>query len=213
MFQSIPATLYVVVAGCSSVWLWHREPAPRAVTPLLVTAGFLVMTAISLRNIVFIPPAIFFQIARSSSDRRPTTSFVPVALAATAAAAAALIWGLVLGPAREPGYVRTQLVRYVIAHPPRHGRIAATAGMSSYLLWRSPATPVAIDGWLEHFTPIQLRGTYELVDGRAGGMRYTTRWDIGAVIARHLRAVRALEAHGCVLKTRTPQGAYLVCAG
>jgi hypothetical protein len=213
VFQSIPATLYLAVAGGFAVFLWRRGPAPRPITPLAVTAGFVIMTVVSLRNIIFIPPAFFFQLAHSGFDRPPTRSFVPAALAATAAVAAALVWGLVLGPAREPPYARTQLVSYAIAHPPRHGRIAATAGMGSYLLWRSPTTSVAIDGWLEHFTPTQLRGTYELVDGRRAGIQYATRWNVGAVITRHLRAVRALKAHGFVLKAWTPHGAYLVREG
>jgi hypothetical protein len=213
VFQSIPATFYVVVAGGFAVWLWQRGAAPRPITPVAVTAGFVIMTMISLRNIIFIPPAIFFQLAHSGFDRPPARSFTPAVLAATAAVAAALVWGLVLGPAQEPAYVRTQLVEYAIAHPPPHGRIASTAGMGSYLLWRSPTTPVAIDGWLEHFTPTQLRGTYELVDGHRNGMQYAIRWDVGAVITRHLRALRPLKAHGFVLKAWTPHGAYLVREG
>jgi hypothetical protein len=202
--------VYVGIAGVFALWLWYRGPAPRPLTPLAVTAGFLAMAVFSMRNMIFIPPAIFFQLARSDFDRPPTRSLIPAALAATAAGTAALVWALVLGPAQEPPYARQQLVRCAIEHPPRYGRIATTSGMSSYLLWRSPKTPVAIDGWLEHFNYTELRGTYELVDGHRDGMKYAAKWKVGAILARHLQAIRPLEAHGFVLKAITPHGAYLV---
>ena len=40
--------------------------------------------------------------------------------------------------------------------PPENGRIVTYAGVGSYMLWRSPRAPVALNGWLEHFTPQQL---------------------------------------------------------
>jgi hypothetical protein len=40
------------------------------------------------------------------------------------------------------------------------GRIVTYAGLGSYFKWRSPETRVVLTGWLEHFTPQELRDNY-----------------------------------------------------
>ena len=100
---------------------------------------------------------------------------------------------------------------YAVHHPPRNGHIAAYAGIGAYMLWRSPRAPVELDGWLEHFTPAELRGTYAILDGRVSDPTpYVRRLHIGAVIADRHVAIRILRTHGFKLEFRTPAGAYLV---
>ena len=56
--------------------------------------------------------------------------------------------------------------------------------MDSYILWRSPRTPVVIDGWLEHFSAGQLRVNYGLLRGwHHDPSRIVRRFRVGAVIA------------------------------
>jgi hypothetical protein len=79
------------------------------------------------------------------------------------------------------------------------------------MLWRSPSAPVELDGWLEHFSPAELRGTYAVLDGRAADLtRYVRELRIGAVIADRQKAIEALRAHDFVVELRTRAGAYLV---
>jgi hypothetical protein len=171
--------------------------------------GFLIASAYSLRNIIFVAPALFFQIAASADRKRPV-GLRAVVLAGSAAAAAALVWATVLGPAHSAAYLRLSPAEYALKHPPRHGRIAALGGLSSYLLWRMPRTKVVIDGWLEHFSPAELRANYSIVRARPGVVPDVARWNVGAVITRHREAVKALKAQGFVLKYTAPEGIYLV---
>jgi len=202
-------TVYLVIAAGFAAWLWHRAPRPRSAMPLLVTCGFLLASTYSLRNLILVAPAILFQIARSAPDRDEPASRGALLIAGSATVAAALTWSLLLGPAHRPP-VSSQIVAYAIAHPPPSGRIATIAGTGSYLLWRSPNTPVLIDGWLEHFSATQLRGAYGVVDGNPAAIPYIERWHIGAIITRHLRALRTLEAQGFVPLYTNSHGAYLV---
>ena len=208
-FDSTLATIYLVIAAGFAAWLWHRAPRPRSAMPLLVTCGFLLASAYSLRNLILVAPVLCFQIARSAPDRDEPAPRGLLLLAGSATVAAALTWILLLGPAHRPP-VSSQVVAYAIAHPPASGRIATIAGTGSYLLWRSPKTPVLIDGWLEHFSATQLRGTYGVVDGNPAAIPYIDRWHIGAIITRHLRALRTLEAQGFVPLYINSHGAYLV---
>jgi hypothetical protein len=133
-----------------------------------------------------------------------------VALAGAAALAAVLTYAAVLGPARNdaPGFAA---VRYALKHPPKHGRIAAYAGASSYVLWRSPKTPVVIDGWLEHFSPTELRGNYGILRGWHGDpTREVERLNVGGVIAHLPGAIQALKAHGFKVAYEGGGSVYLV---
>jgi hypothetical protein len=132
-----------------------------------------------------------------------------VLAAGAAALLAAVLWGTVLGPAKGGAYLKQSPVAYALQHPPKEGRIAALGGVSSYLLWRSPRTPVVVNGWLEHFSPAALRANYGVVRGRPWAPD-PARWGIGAVITRDRPAVRALERRGFVVKHRAPEGFYLV---
>jgi hypothetical protein len=134
-----------------------------------------------------------------------------IGLALAASAGAALTWAVAVGPARNEPILSGRLIGYALRHPPRTGHIAAYAGIGSYMLWRSPGAPVELDGWLEHFSPAELRCTYAVLDGRvANPTRYVQALQIGAVIADRHRAVRALQAHGFVVELRTRAGTYLV---
>jgi hypothetical protein len=128
-----------------------------------------------------------------------------------AAVAAVLAYVAVLGPATNEA-VAYPAVRYAVHHPPKRGRIAAYAGAASYILWRSPKTPVVIDGWLESFTPAELRGNYGILRGWWGGdpSRPARRLHVGAVIAHLPVAIKALEAHGFVPEYSGKGGVYLV---
>ena len=102
-------------------------------------------------------------------------------------------------------------VKYALRHPPRKGRIAAYVGATSYMLWRAPRTPVLVDGWIEHFTPAELRGNYRIVRGWGDNpTRFVRRFGVGAVIAHLPRAIKALEAHGFVPAYSGPGGTYLL---
>src|SRR5262249_60989541 len=141
-----------------------------------------------LRNLICVAPALAFQIAWSAPDRAAETLRLPVAAAGTAAAAATLFWATVLGPAQADTYLRSRVVDYALAHPPKNGRIVTYAGVGSYMLWRSPRTAVALNGWLEHFSAQQLSDTYGVLRGYTpalvGGVK---RMQIGP-LGRHGRA-------------------------
>ncbi len=191
--------------------MWVRSPRPRRATTLLVTAGFLVFAGYSVRNIVFIGPILALQVAWTAPNRGPTPVRGPVALFGAAAAAAALVWGLVLGPARDDPTLGFPVADYAIAHPPEHGRIVTYAGVGSYINWRSPNTPVVINGWLEQYTPQELRDNYGVLRAWTadlpGALR---RIQAGAVITHVNSAIRRLEAAGFRAEFTSPDGTYLV---
>jgi hypothetical protein len=211
--HSTPAVVYLVSASALAAWLWARTPRPRPLMPLLVAATFIGFGALAVRNLVFVGPAMVLVIACAAPDRDHAIGL----RRAAAACAAALAAGLLLGadpdlPRNQPPF-GSALVRYAIAHPPRVGRIAAYAGTGSYILWRSPQTPVVLDGWLEHFSAQQLRETYTLLDARsADPTPYVRKLGVGAVIATRPRAVRSLERHGFVVRFAGLAGTYLVGA-
>lgn len=210
VFQSLPATVYLLLAtGCVG-WLWVRLPRPRPLAPLVVSAGFLAFALYSLRNQIFVAPALFFLIAYSPDRTRPAR-VLPALAAGFAAVVATVIWATALGPARAARYLEASPVEYALRNPPPRGRIAAISGVSSYVLWRSPGTPVVINGWLEHFKPTVLRANFGLVTARPGRPAPdAARWGVGAVITRHPEAARALRSQGFVLKHTAPEGFYLV---
>jgi hypothetical protein len=211
--HSLGAMAYLGAAAAFAAGLWWRTPAPRRLMPPIVVAGFVVFGFLSMRNIMFVGPAVALQIACSATDRAHAPRRVPIALTGSAALAAILTWVVILGPARGDA-VGYPAVQYALRHPPQKGRIAAYAGPTSYILWRSPRTPVLIDGWLEHFTPAELRGNYGIVRGWHGDpTRYVKRFGVGAVIAHLPVAIRALEAHGFVAEYSGPDGTYLVRRG
>jgi hypothetical protein len=199
------------VVALFSGWLWWRSPSPRRLMPALVVAGFVVFAALSIRNLIFVAPAVAFQIACSAPDRVGPIRRLPVVVPAVAAAAAVMAYVAVLGPAGKDA-VAYPAVRYAIHHPPKHGRIVAYAGATSYILWRSPRTPVVIDGWLENFRAAELRGNYGILRGWWNGnpTRSVRRLNVGAVIAHLPGAIQALENHGFVVEYAGPGGAYLV---
>jgi hypothetical protein len=82
--------------------------------------------------------------------------------------------------------------------------------VGSYMLWRSPTTPVVLNGWLEHYTPAELRAAYGLLRGNQDALPYVERWGIGAAVVGHIRAARLLKAHGFVAKYSDRNGTYLV---
>jgi hypothetical protein len=207
--QSALATAYVVVAGCAAAWLWWRAPRPRAAMPVLVSAGLLVFAAASMRNIIFVAPALVLQIVASAPDRSASPSRLALA-GVSAAAAGALGTFAVLGPA-DNEHVGYPAVQYAIDHPPAHGRIAAYAGPSSYILWREPNTRVVVNGWLEHFTGDELRGNFGLLHGTIPDPGpVVRRLQVGAVIAHVPEAVERLEDHGFEARFTGPGGTYLV---
>jgi hypothetical protein len=208
---SPPAMAYLAVAAGFAVWLWTRTPSPRPIGPLLVTAGFLVFGVLALRNLIFVGPALALQIAVSAPDRETIAPRPVIGLAVVASAVAVVTWVATVGPARNETPLGSRLVDYATEHPPREGHIASYASVGSYMLWRAPRTPVELDGWLEHFSPVELRGTYAVLDGRrANPSRLVSRLHIGAVIADRRIAIDALLAHGFVERFRAPEGAYLV---
>ena len=210
-FSDSLATLYVAIAGAFALWTWLRSPRPRRVTALLVSAGFVAFAVLSLRNLIFVAPALAFQIAWSAPDRAAQALRLPIATAGSAAAAAMLFWATVLGPAQADTYLRSPVVDYALAHPPKNGRIVTYAGVGSYMLWRSPRTAVALNGWLEHFSPQQLSDTYGVLRGYTPDLvGAVERLQIGAVIAHVPAAVERLEAIGFRPEFSSPGGTYLV---
>jgi MFS family permease len=207
------ATVYVALAGLFAIWMWLRTPKPRRVTALLVSAGFVVFAVLSLRNLIFVAPALAFQIAWSAPDRAAETLRLrlPIAAAASAAAAATFLWAAVLGPAQADTYLRSAVVDYALAHPPKNGRIVTYAGVGSYMLWRSPKTAVALNGWLEHFSSQQLTDTYGVLRGYTPDLvGAVNRLQIGAVIAHVPAAITRLESIGFRPEFTSPGGTYLV---
>jgi hypothetical protein len=211
---SSPVALCYIAAGAVfGLWVWRSARAPRAVMPALVMAGFLLFAASSMRNLIFVAPALAFGIACSAPDRPAPAPRAAVGLAAGALAAAALLYAVVLG-SPNADRVGNPAVQYALDHPPEHGRIAAYAGPSSYMLWRDPETRVVINGWLEHFTEGQLRANFGILHGsRPNPSRYVRRVDVGAVIAYLPEAIERLEAHGFVAKLSAEHGTYLVRRG
>ncbi|MGA8746108.1 MAG: hypothetical protein WB507_09615 [Solirubrobacterales bacterium] len=205
------AMAYLSIAAAFAVWLWVRTPAPRPLGPLLLTAGFLIFGVLALRNLIFVGPALALQVAVSYPDRETIAPRPVIGLAIAASAVAVLTWATTVGPARNEVPLGSRLVDYATEHPPRDGHIASYASVGSYMLWHAPRTPVELDGWLEHFSPMELRGTYAVVDGKiANPTRLVSRLRIGAVIADRRAAIDALLAHGFVNELTTHEGAYLV---
>lgn len=208
--HSIPAIAFVVVGAALGAWVWWSGPAPRRFMPVLVAGGFVLFAASSMRNLIFVAPALAFQVACSSPDRPSAPSRVLVGVAGAAAAAAVVVYAAFLGPPNSDR-VGNPAVQYAIQHPPRDGRIVAYAGPSSYMLWRAPETPVAIDGWLEHFSEDELRANFGILHGsRANPTPYVRRLNAGGVIAYIPQAIDRLKAHGFVVRRSGPNGTYLV---
>ncbi len=208
--NSAAAAAFVVIGAAVAVRTWSRAARPRSLTPALVAAGFVLFAASSMRNLIFVAPALAFQIACSLPDRREAPSRALVGLAGSAAAAAVIVYAVALGPPNSDR-VGNPAVQYAIQHPPDRGRIVAYAGPSSYMLWRAPDTPVVIDGWLEHFTEDELRDNFDLLHGSlADPTPAVRRLHAGAVVAYLPEAIDRLEAHGFVPKVSGPYGTYLV---
>jgi MFS family permease len=213
-FQSTPAVIYLIASAGFAGWLWLRMPKPRPLTPLIVSAGFLLFGAVSVRNIIFVAPVLALQIFWTSPDRRARIPLIPIATAATAAAIAAFAWVFLLGPAKDESHLSSPAVAFALRHPPQHGRIATYAGVGSYLLWRTPTTRVVIDGWIEHFSAAELRGNYGILRGWADNPSRSVRdLHVGAVIAHLPGAIRDLEEHGFVAKYADHHDTYLVRRG
>jgi hypothetical protein len=208
-FQEPLVVLYLVIAAAFAVWMWLRSPRPRRVTTLLVTAGFLVFAGYSLRNTIFVGPVLALQVAWSAPNRRPSPLRIPVAIAGTAAATAALVWAMILGPAKDDPSLGLPVADYAIAHPPTKGRIVTYAGVGSYINWRSPDTPVVVNGWLEQYSPQELTDNYGVLrawtDDLPGALR---RIHATAVITHVNTAIRRLEAAGFWPEYSTPDGTY-----
>jgi hypothetical protein len=205
------AAAYVAGAGAFAIWMWARSPRPRRATTLLVSIGFVFFAFLSLRNLIFVAPALAFQIAWSAPDRAAQALRLPIAVAGSAAVGALFVWAAFLGPAKADTYLRSRVVEYALAHPPENGRIVTYAGVGSYMLWRSPDTPVALNGWLEHFTPQQLTDTYGVLRGYTPDLLGAVqRLQIGAVIVHIPGAIRRLEGVGFRPQLITADGAYLV---
>jgi MFS family permease len=209
-FSSPLAVIYLSLATCFAAWMWVRSPRPRRVTTLLVTAGFLVFAGYSIRNVVFIGPVLALQVAWTAPNRSHTSLRMPVALVG-AAAAAALTLAAFLGPARDDPTLGFPVADYAIAHPPERGRIVTYAGVGSYINWRSPSTPVVLNGWLEQYTPQELRDNYGILRAWTrdlpGALKRT---HAGAVITHVQSAIRQLEAMGFRPRFTSAQGTYLV---
>jgi len=205
------AILYLGLAAGFAAWMWVRSPRPRRATTLLVTAGFVLFAGYSIRNIVFIGPVLALQVAWTAPNRSPGPMRLPIAVAGSVAAAAALAWATILGPAKDDPSLGFPVADYAIAHPPAKGRIVTYAGVGSYINWRSPQTRVVLNGWLEHFTPQELRDNYGVLRNGAPDLRAALqRLKAGAVIAHVHSAIRALEAAGFRPVYSTQQGTYLV---
>lgn len=210
-FQSPLALAYLGVAAAFAAWLWARTERPRTLTPALVVLVFLAFALASLRNLVFVGPVLALAIASLAPDRRVQASWSLVGLAAVLAAGAAATWAVAVGPARNEPLLDARLVGYALRHPPRSGHIATYAGIGSYMIWRTPRAPVELDGWLEHFTAAELRGTYDVLDGRAVDPMPDVRLlRIGAVIADRHVAIQALLSHGFRIEFSDLAGTYLV---
>lgn len=207
--QSVPALAYLAVAGAFTAWVWWQAAAPRRLMPLLVAAGFVLFALTSLRNLIFVAPAIGLLIACSAPVRLAPPPRAVLALTGAAVAAGVVVYGI-LGPPNADR-VGNPAVQYALDHPLKHGRIVAYAGPSSYILWRSPQTPVVIDGWLEHFTEAELRGNFGILHGTyPNPTPDVRRLQVGAVIAYLPEAIERLEAHGFVARSSGPNGTYLV---
>jgi hypothetical protein len=212
--QSVPAMGYLAICAAFAVGLWWRSPRPRQIAPLLVALGFVAFAAFSMRNLIFVAPALAFQVAWAAPNRTHQRLRAPIALAGTAAIGAMVTWAAVLGPAQAQPQLRAPAVEYAIDHPPTSGRIATYAGTASYMLWREPDTPVAIDGRLEHYTAGQLHDNYIIVRGWHTDLtRFLDELDVTAAIVHVPSAIEILEAHGFVPQVAAPDGTYLVRRG
>ena len=210
-FQSPLAIAYLAVAGAFVAWLWWRGRSLGGLTPGLVAIAFLAFAVLALRNIVFVGPVVALAIASLAPDRPLRIPLPLVGLAVAASIGAGATWALAVGPARNEPILDSRLIDYALRHPPPSGHIAAYAGIGSYMLWRSSRARVELDGWLEHFSPAELRDTYAVLDGRlVNPLPLVRRLRIGAVIADRHRAIANLRAHGFELVFRTPAGSYLV---
>ena len=90
-----------------ATWPFRRWPwlalvavdAPRQIAPLLVALGFIAFAVFSMRNIIFVAPALAFQI--STAPPSPDQGLEPRSRSpGTAAIGAVVAWAAVLGPPR-----------------------------------------------------------------------------------------------------------------
>lgn len=210
-FQSPLAIAYLGAAAAFAAWLWSRAEHPRTLTPALVVLAFLALALVSLRNIVFIGPVSALAVASLAPDKPMRIPMPFLGLVVSLSAAAAATWAVAVGPARNEPLLDSRLVGYALRHPPPSGHIATYGGLGSYMIWRAPRARVELNGWLEHFTPAELRGTYDVLDGRTvDPMPDVRRLRIGAVIADRHVAIRALQAHGFAIEFSDRAGTYLV---
>ena len=145
------------------------------------------------------------------SEPQPDAPTGPAAIFGVAAAAATLLWAVVLGPARDDPTLGFPVADYAIAHPPKHGRIVTYAGVGSYINWRSPSTRVVLNGWLEHYTPQELRDNYGVLRAWSTDLPDALRRiHAGAVITHVHPAIAALEAAGFRPEFTSADGTYLV---
>jgi hypothetical protein len=210
IFQSIPSTFVVFGSCLIVVGIWFCTPRPRQVLSLIVPLVMVITAILSFRNIIFIGPVILFQIGLCRPDVKHAIPRWIVPSLGSCAVAGVLVWAIILGPTRTPPDLRADLINYVVANPPKAGRIATAGGVGSYINWRSPKTPVMINGWLEHFSEQELRASYGVIRGTDRSTQTLDRWKINGVVTKESGAIEGLKAREFRVRYATPDGTYLV---
>jgi hypothetical protein len=204
---------YVAAVAVFGGWIWWRQPGPRPVEPLVVLIGFCALAMTSARQLVWLGPVVFYVLRQAGGigsiaiNRRVAQAVVGAATLAIGA------WIALDAPRPAEAQVLTPLGDYAALHPPSSGRIVGTTGMGSYLMWRAPSIPIAIDGRLENYSADTIDRAYGILGGDRSAMSLLQAWDVGGVITSDPSAVAPLEAEGFRLERASDGGFYLVRRG
>ncbi len=201
---------YVALVLAFGSWLWWNQPRPRPVEPLIVLVGFCLLALTSARQLVWLGPVAFYVLRQAGRQGSIVVSGIATRTLTIASSLAIVAWFALDAPRPAEAQVLTPLGDYAALHPPSSGRIVGTTGMGSYLLWRAPALPIAIDGRLENYPAETIDQAYAILRGERAGIALLDAWDVGGVITSDANAVRPLEAQGFRLARASDGGFYLV---
>ncbi len=203
-----PLLLLVVVAFAAfAAHLFRIAPAPRPLEPLIVALGFSVLAVTATRHLLWLGPVAFYLVRRLGPPGELAVSRWWSLPGLAASAVAVGVWTWSLGPPPNEAHLATDLVDDVAADP-APGRVAAPAGVGSYLLWRAPHQALTVDGRFENYSPEELDGNYGILGGDR--LQLVERWDVTRVITEDPRGVEKLTGAGFRVERRGDAGYALL---
>ncbi len=203
-----PLLLLVVVAFAGfAAHLFRLAPPPRPLEPLVVALGFSVLAVTATRHLLWLGPVAFYVLRRIGPPGELAVSRWWSLPALAASAVLVTVWTWSVGPAPNEPHLARDVADHVAAEP-LPGRVAAPAGVGSYLLWRAPHQQVTVDGRFENYSARELEGNYAILGGDR--LDLVARWNVMRVITEDRRGVEKLEWAGFSVERRGAAGYYLL---